>query len=231
MTDGSVHLREITSASLLTHLDPYQKHFVYPIATYTIQHGNKEFLQRLDRQNCVPGKTFDVNSTKIYVDIMPYGGKSVNDFINSNRTLTPEQAVVAINNLVEGLAVLHKNDIVHGDNHEHNALIYIDPDGAARARWVDFSELKGVTVYDKLKMQKDVKRMIQLMRMIISLVPGENEMLDTMSYEMGKMSAPMSGMELQAVIQSYLTTVKKRSRSSSSTRGTRVAKKITFALS
>lgn len=222
MTDSCIHYREIAQASFLTHLDPHQQYFVYAVATYTMK-GDRELLESLDRQNRVPGKKFDVDAAKIYVDIMPYGGRSLYALTeNSDTKLTVHQAATAINNLVEGLAVLHRNDMIHGDVHEHNVVIDVAPNGAISARWIDFSEVKGVDPENMMRMQTDVKRLIRVIKMIVGLVSGSrenSEQLDNMAYEIGRGSAPMTAMGLQSVINEHMkptNAVAKRARSSSS---------------
>lgn len=221
MTDGCIHYREIAQASLLTHLDPHQQYFVYPVATYTME-GNRALLESLDRHNRVPGKKFDVDAAKIYVDVMPYGGKSLYALTeNADTRLTVHQATTAINNLVEGLAVLHRNDMIHGDVHEHNVVIDLAANGGISARWIDFSEVKGVDPESMMRMQTDVKRLIRMIKMIVGLVSGsreDSEQLNTMAYEIGRGSAPMTAMGLQSVINELMKPINKRSRSSSSSK-------------
>lgn len=228
-TDKCIHFRDLTQASYLTVIDPQQKFFVYPVATYTMP-GNKQYLEQLDLQNPVPGKRFDVNAPNIYVDVIPNAGRSLHALAEDETELTPRQAIAAIKNLVNGMAVLHGKNIIHGDIHEHNVVIDISSDDKICARWIDFSEMKTIPDEDMLKMQTDVKRLIRIVKMIAGMVPGTHEALDTMSYELGKGSAPMSAVSLQSMIDSYL---KKRSRASSSrsrsssSRG-HVSKKLAF---
>lgn len=227
MTDGCIHYRDVTQASYLTLVDPMQKHFVYPVATYTMP-GNKPYLEHLDRQNPVPGKRFNVNAPKIYVDIMPYAGTSLYALRNKGHQFTPQQAIAVIKNLVEGIAIMHRANTIHGDIHEHNVVIDISS-SIVCARWIDFSEMKAVEADDFLKMQSDVKRLIGMVKMIVGMVPGDNENLDRMAYEIGRGSAPMSAMGLQSIITPFFKhklQSRSRSRSSSSSSKKRVSKKL-----
>lgn len=233
-TDRCVHTREFTEASFLTVLDPHQTYFVYPVATYSVKR-DLTYLAKLDAMNRVPGKKFlrqtqTGEDARTYVDIMPYGGRSLYALDEDDTELTPHQAMTAIKNLVQGMVIIHTQGKMHGDNHEHNVLLDIRPDGKILARWIDFSEMK--VTDDAMKLQGDVKRLIRVMRMIAGMVHGRNEPLDSMIHELGKQSPHMTAMELQSYMTRYLAKHRRESSSrrssSASSSHKHVAKKLAY---
>lgn len=202
-TDYNIHQHDFKNANILATLDPTQQFFVYPIASFGLD-GNRSFLERLDQQNKVPHKRFNIEASRVYVDVMPFAGESLYKLDEEEVKLTARQGRSAILNLAKGISLLHSHNMVHGDVHAHNVVLDIKGD-AILARWIDFNEMKPIAdTSHYLEFQKEAKRVSGMIRMIANLVEEEDEALSKLSFQLGRQVAPMSGMELFAQVKSFL---------------------------
>lgn len=209
-TDSKSHEKEIENAKLLSAMDPFQKHFVYPVVSYDVG-GDHTLLRYLDSKNEVSRRFFDTSAKRMFVDIIPLAGTSVAKLKASRTKLTPKQARTAISSLLQGLAALHSAGYAHGDAHEHNAVIRIQENGNVIARWIDFGEME-----PRQNLQGDVKKFIAVIQTIVSMVDEDDENLEAIYKEVGRGAAPMSATGLSFYISQFLTTPRKRDRSVSS---------------
>jgi serine/threonine protein kinase len=192
MTDLCSYRNELKNAKYLGNLDPQQRFFIFPVAAYTLS-SDPVLLRYLYTKNPIEKKDFNPLANKMYVMSIPYGGESIYAFKKNGNTLTSQQAKDAISNLLEGLAILHRKDIVHGDPHAHNAVIHIDVNGKAFAKWIDFGEMK-----TKQNKQSDMTSFMAVITTILNMVPYDDidETIDAMKTNMRGV-APMSAFDLK----------------------------------
>lgn len=208
------HDVEIENAKILYRIDSHQKYFVFPVATYSLT-GDPKLLRYVDGYNKVPNKQFDVNAKNMYIDAIPYGGKSLKKLKEERATFTPQQAKRTIRFLLQGLVKLHQAGISHGDVHPHNVLIHMYQNGNLLARWIDFGEMHQTNEH-----QRDMKQFGRVIQMIISMVNGEDADLNTIYSKISRGVAHMNAMGLLFDISGHLATpiaiATKRKRSTSS---------------
>lgn len=232
-TETYGHDVEIENAKYLSQIDVNQRYFVFPVATYTMS-GDPKLLHYVDKANQVPNKQFDVRAKTMYVDVIPFAGKSLKKLKDDGFRFTPRQAKLAIKFLMQGLIKLHEAGISHGDVHPHNVLIHVYQNGNVLARWIDFGEMK--RTYEH---QRDTKQFIGIIKMIIGMVNSEDNDLNAIYTKVSHGIAHMNAMGLAFDISSLLsgqhtkvsTTASKRKRStSSSASGSRSRSEVKKAL-
>ena len=227
-TSGASHFREVRNAAYLDQLDPEQRYFVYPIKSYNVT-ADPKLLQYIDDRNPVPQKCFDRNATRMFIDVVPYAGLSLKRMKKDGIKFTANQAKIIISSLINGLIALHKRGLGHGDAHEHNVIVQMQPDGKVLARWIDFSEMR---MRDDL--QGDVKRFINVIKFVLAMVPAEetDDQLDAMYSTINRGVPPMSALSLHSDIAQYLrltaTTKRSKASSSSSASKSRVRKTLKY---
>lgn len=201
-TDISLHQKELANAIKLSQLDPQQRFLLYPIASYDVP-GNKRLLEKLDKENNVPGKIFSVEAPHMYVNVVAHGGTSVMQLSKQQKKLMPAQAKQAIRALMDGLKMLHQNHYVHGDAHAHNAVIQFGSDGQVTARWIDFGEMRP----SHNDFQTDVKKFITVIIMITKMVDSAHDdaHIRALVQVVSKGAPPMSAKGLSDSIGKYLS--------------------------
>jgi serine/threonine protein kinase len=187
--------------------------------------ADRALLQYVDAQNPVPHKQFSISAPVMYVEAIPQAGRSLAKLDEEGFRFTAEQAKDVINDLVAGLALLHRKKFMHGDIHKHNIVVDINPNGKALARFIDFGEMKLVQTGN---FQDDAKSLIKVIHYIMRMTPPDQspDYFDNISDAL-RGAPPMSAIGISAQIRSS-TTVKRRRSSPSGPSGSPVAKALSF---
>lgn len=210
-TSWQSHNNELSHAVYLSKRDPQQRFFVYPTSSYAVT-GDPKLLKYVDGHNTIKRRTFDVGARQMFIEVMPYAGISVQKF---DSRLTAKQAKQAVDNLLRGLKVLHSKGFAHGDAHVHNAVILIQPNGDALARWIDFGEMHPTDNF-----QQDMKKFVGVIHAITNMVSEYSDYITNLLQSING-AAPVSAMDLEGRIFAGRTKRTIRSSSSSSHRATK----------
>lgn len=147
---AKVYEQEWGVAQTLFRIDPQQQYFLYPISVCKSQVALPDHLKAAcNFDDSMPIK-------QLYLMQVKNGGTSLEDMARRGRTLTRTQAEKVIEDVREGLRVLHNNGLAHGDIHHGNVLVAFDQGtGQVHARIIDFGFLSASTPEKKLSDVKD----------------------------------------------------------------------------
>lgn len=130
---------EPTDESLIERLqtiDPDQEHLVYAVqcTTFSSSSSSSSWQRRL------AGCSVLRADAPVSVCYVPYGGKSLQEFLQSQSSLSFRQFTQIATSLVQSLALLHAHELGHGDLDEGNILLRGVDSHATRAdaRITDF---------------------------------------------------------------------------------------------
>lgn len=165
-TDAENHKKEVDNASMLRGIDPAQRYFIYPIETACYDGPLPQDLPQPPRGLL---QKFDRDADVFFVDTLVNGGTTLKALANEGRKMIPlESAGKMINNLLDGLDLLHRNRVAHLDVQPHNVLVEFER-GSTSARLIDFGCMTHGDNCTQSERTKDVKDVVGIMKMILHM--------------------------------------------------------------
>ena len=126
--DVIIMSEELEQSKIISKIDPTQKYFIYGSESCTIDYKTLEKIEK-DVHKCeLPIKELGNN---VPILKMPYGGVEIINYLLKNKCSYKEFLKIIIN-ILNGIKLLNKNNLIHHDIKPNNILIN------KKAKLIDF---------------------------------------------------------------------------------------------
>ena len=186
---------EVAMASMLSKVDKEQEYLIYPAAWCIIQ-MTQEIKEQYAKYEAKCGMQLSRDG-RLYLTELKHGGKSLEVLQEAGgRILTGEQAEQVWSCVLSGLALLHVNNMSHGDVHHGNITIQVDDESnTARAFLIDIGG-SGRTMHD------DMKDLVKnVLSSILRITDAKSEFYRWMKRIRGKLEKKSAHLDIHRVQQ------------------------------
>jgi serine/threonine protein kinase len=137
---------EMAIRDLLAPIDPTQKYFVYATHMCSVAPEDLDPAENSLAPCNLIGKRFKADLSDAVSVEFPFGGTDLTDFRMSYEDYIPFFTGLA--SLLEGLVLLHRNNIIHLDIKAENIVAKKQQDGSYQLRFIDFGFMTPVLSYN-----------------------------------------------------------------------------------